>query len=429
MTHTYHETGVMRYKTPTRKERNPIMSLLGMPFSIIIGALRGLLSGLLGMLAMLTNWRGRDRHSTATELIEVAEAESERLWQRVQALQAELVDKEQQVKILRTANTVYAREKIPNLMKEVKDRDDLIRDYCEADTQGNMDVLLDLHNKLAERDQTIELLTNSQTSKRGAMENLEARLRHRETELMQARQELLDRSQDNMHLLRQVEEKDNLIMSISVGEGSSSETEVLRKQIWEKTKTIESLMRGIGLPPHDEQMQMLQKQVADQEYLISSLRRRLEYSGSGAQAMEVLFFPDDRARTNLHRLIGFINGATRSLDVCVPTITCIDLADAMVAAHQRGVAVRVILDDTQSQTKASHMKRISSAGVPVKMDNSRSHMHHRFCIIDENLLGNGSFNWTHQAVRYSRENLIIYDDSQLVNAFLDEFAKLWNELQ
>ncbi|GMH33267.1 hypothetical protein BSKO_01101 [Bryopsis sp. KO-2023] len=424
-THIYHDTGVVRYRSPRRKAKNPVMALLGFPFNLVFAAWRKVVSGVLGVVALLTNWRGR-RRSTEHEIIDVTEGENKRLWQNVQALRAELLDKEQQLESLRTVNSVYAREKIPNLLKKVKSRDELINNYLKADQQGNMNVLVDLYNQLAERDQTIEFLTNASTTKRSTIEKLEGRLRHRETELVQAREQVLDCSQDNQQLLLQIEAKDDLILSLSAGKGGASEMEVLRKQVWEKTKTIEDLNRGIGLPPRDEQMRMLQKQVSDQEYIISTLRRRLEYSGSGSQALEVLFFPDDRARTNLHRLVEFINGAEKSLDICVFTITCNDLAEAVIAAHQRGVAVRIISDDTQSQSKGSDIQRIAASGVAVKIDNSRSHMHHKFCIIDGKLLGNGSFNWSQQAVRYNQENLIIYDDRQLVDAFSEEFGRLWS---
>lgn len=53
---------------------------------------------------------------------------------------------------------------------------------------------------------------------------------------------------------------------------TETEIETLRKHIWEQSKVIESLNLGIGGPSSDEQTSMLQKQIADQDHIISTLR-------------------------------------------------------------------------------------------------------------------------------------------------------------
>jgi phosphatidylserine/phosphatidylglycerophosphate/cardiolipin synthase-like enzyme len=47
------------------------------------------------------------------------------------------------------------------------------------------------------------------------------------------------------------------------------------------------------------------------------------------------------------RLLHVLRGAQRTLDVCVFTITCDEIADALIQAHQRGVRVRIISDNDQ----------------------------------------------------------------------------------
>lgn len=49
----------------------------------------------------------------------------------------------------------------------------------------------------------------------------------------------------------------------------------------------------------------------------------------------------------LCRLLQVLRSAQRTLDVCVFTITCDEIADALLQAHQRGVRVRVISDNDQ----------------------------------------------------------------------------------
>jgi cardiolipin hydrolase len=54
-------------------------------------------------------------------------------------------------------------------------------------------------------------------------------------------------------------------------------------------------------------------------------------------------------------------------------------------------------------------------------------MHHKFFIIDDELLCSGSFNWTSQAVTGNNESVIITNDPWTVEPFCAEFQKLWQE--
>ena len=54
------------------------------------------------------------------------------------------------------------------------------------------------------------------------------------------------------------------------------------------------------------------------------------------------------------------------MDVCVFTITCNEIADAILAAHKRGVRVRIITDDDQSKTRGSDVEELARAGIPVR---------------------------------------------------------------
>jgi len=119
------------------------------------------------------------------------------------------------------------------------------------------------------------------------------------------------------------------------------------------------------------------------------------------------------------------------LDVCVFTISCKEIFDAIVAAAARGVRVRVVTDDEKMQDQGSKAFNLKAQrGVEVRNDrNERSHMHHKFAVVDGRMLLNGSFNWTRSAVLNNRENVVISHDPYLVADFANEFNRLWEEFK
>lgn len=65
-------------------------------------------------------------------------------------------------------------------------------------------------------------------------------------------------------------------------------------------------------------------------------------------------------------------------------------------------------------------------GTKVRTKVSDNLMHHKFVIIDDDILITGSANWTMQALFGNTENIIITNHSVLVKRFVDEFKKLWD---
>jgi cardiolipin hydrolase len=91
--------------------------------------------------------------------------------------------------------------------------------------------------------------------------------------------------------------------------------------------------------------------------------------------------------------------AAGRVDICVFTITDDRVADQILAAHRRGVAVRIISDDEKAFDEGSDIDRLRHAGVPVRVDSSVHHMHHKFALFDGRRLLTGSYNWTRAAAR------------------------------
>ncbi len=143
-----------------------------------------------------------------------------------------------------------------------------------------------------------------------------------------------------------------------------------------------------------------------------------------APAPEVYFSPGPDCQRALLRYLG---QCKKEMLICVFTISDDKIAELILKAHQQNIRIRIITDDDKTFDRGSDIKRLHQAGISVKMDNSPNHMHHKFAIIDGNILLTGSYNWTRSASLYNHENIFVSRHVGVVQKYKDEFEKLWNE--
>lgn len=138
---------------------------------------------------------------------------------------------------------------------------------------------------------------------------------------------------------------------------------------------------------------------------------------------EVWFSPGEECRD---AIISHLEGARRRADICVFTIADDEITDAILAAHRRRVAVRVISDDDKRHDSGSDIERLRHAGIAIALDDTAAHMHHKFALFDGRWLLNGSFNWTRSASTANEENLVATNDPQQLRVFAEQFEALWS---
>ncbi len=163
-------------------------------------------------------------------------------------------------------------------------------------------------------------------------------------------------------------------------------------------------------------------QAAILEWLDDVTRLLVQPPDAAASVSEVLFSPGIACRRRLGELL---REARDGVDICVFTITDDRLAGPIVAAHRRGVRVRIIGDDDKAHDAGSDMHRLRDAGVPVRFDRSPHHMHHKFALFDGQRVATGSYNWTRSAADHNRENMVVTDEPTVVRAYHAAFEDLW----
>ena len=144
-----------------------------------------------------------------------------------------------------------------------------------------------------------------------------------------------------------------------------------------------------------------------------------------ASESEAHFSPSDHC---VSRIIRLFEQSQKSADVCVYTITDDRIKDAILRADKRGIELRVISDNHKSADLGSDVDELRRRGVPVRVDRTQYHMHHKYAIFDGRELLTGSYNWTRSAAAHNEENFIITSEASLVRSFREEFDKLWKQL-
>jgi phosphatidylserine/phosphatidylglycerophosphate/cardiolipin synthase-like enzyme len=125
--------------------------------------------------------------------------------------------------------------------------------------------------------------------------------------------------------------------------------------------------------------------------------------------------------------------------------------DALISTHRRGVDVKIILnghlarqgDPGKECPMAEEAKRpllpsvtrLKEAGVPVALVYGThdvpvpySPIHSKYCVIDERLVMEGSFNW-YNASTFSHDMVILAANKQIAEPYLFEFDQIMRRLR
>jgi phosphatidylserine/phosphatidylglycerophosphate/cardiolipin synthase-like enzyme len=146
---------------------------------------------------------------------------------------------------------------------------------------------------------------------------------------------------------------------------------------------------------------------------------------NAAQSSRAYFSPGDDCRNVIIRQM---NLSLRRLNICVFTISDDQISQAIIDAHAKGVSVRIITDNDKVRDHGSDIDRLHHAGIDIKIDASRNHMHHKFMITDDHSLITGSYNWTVSAARFNHENILLTREQGVVTSYQNGFNQLWKEM-
>lgn len=131
------------------------------------------------------------------------------------------------------------------------------------------------------------------------------------------------------------------------------------------------------------------------------------------------------------RLIEKINAAQTSIHIASFEFDLTPVAEALIAARQRGVDVRWVTDDengleADEDPDRGQFAMLQDAGIEVRSDDRSALMHNKFWIFDGKIVWTGSTNITENGVFKQDNNTIVLHSPELAAIYEREFQEMWD---
>jgi phosphatidylserine/phosphatidylglycerophosphate/cardiolipin synthase-like enzyme len=159
--------------------------------------------------------------------------------------------------------------------------------------------------------------------------------------------------------------------------------------------------------------------------LSSSLFRSCKFNEKyeiieSSSSIKVLFTRYDEIIENIKF---YIDNAKNSIYLAVFEIGNEELAKSLINAKKRGVDVKVVTDEQNADYKG--LREIIENNIEVVFQNRQSYMHHKFAVIDSEIVITGSMNWTDNDIFLNDNNVVIIRSKLLANNYLKEFEQMF----
>jgi len=122
-------------------------------------------------------------------------------------------------------------------------------------------------------------------------------------------------------------------------------------------------------------------------------------------------------------ILDAISSARETIRVQAYSFTARPIAQALIAAKQRGVDVAVIVDKSQKSERASVIDLLNEADIPLYVDYCCAIAHNKVIVIDNQKVVTGSYNFTQSAETRNAENLLVIDDEVMAHAYLENWTR------
>ncbi len=136
--------------------------------------------------------------------------------------------------------------------------------------------------------------------------------------------------------------------------------------------------------------------------------------------VETYFSPEDKPQ---EVILEELEKAEKNIYFAAFSFTDDEIGDLMIEKHKEGIEISGIFEKRQI-SRYSEYKKMEGEGMDVYLDANKYIMHHKFIIIDEEVVITGSYNFTTSAKSRNDENLLIIHDPKIAKIYYKEFLRL-----
>ncbi|EPU2271889.1 phospholipase D family protein [Escherichia coli] len=143
-------------------------------------------------------------------------------------------------------------------------------------------------------------------------------------------------------------------------------------------------------------------------------------------SIQVAFSPEGSA---LQLVLKTIESAQQEIRLMGYSFTSPEVVSALVRAKQRGVDVRIVLDEKGNRSKSSQaaMNIVVNAGIPLRTNGRYAIMHDKVIIVDNHTVEAGSFNYTRSAASRNSENVLVINEvPEVAQTYLQHWQSRWD---
>jgi phosphatidylserine/phosphatidylglycerophosphate/cardiolipin synthase-like enzyme len=144
---------------------------------------------------------------------------------------------------------------------------------------------------------------------------------------------------------------------------------------------------------------------------------------SHAALTNVCFSPSNCCENNIVELI---NKSNETIDIAIYSFTNEKIYESLLNAKNRGIAIRIVADKTQSKGRSSLIPKLQEQGFDIRIKKKVKIEHNKFGVFDKNMIITGSYNWTTAATKSNSENCMLDKRKTRVSSYDKRFNELWD---
>lgn len=135
------------------------------------------------------------------------------------------------------------------------------------------------------------------------------------------------------------------------------------------------------------------------------------------------FCPDDNCAQQIKQEL---IKANQSIYFMTFSFTHEEISDILLLKYKDGLDIKGVFEARQV-SKYSRFEQLERAGLDVHKDGNKQNMHHKVFIIDGHTVITGSMNPSKGGDTRNDENVLIIQDQQIAQLFLEEFEKVYTQ--